>query len=627
MKEKKKSARLWFKQNIFSQIPFHCFFAVLFLCLFLFGLGAGHTAEITLSWDKNTETDLAGYKVFSGTSSGNYASSIDVGNWNSCTVSGLQEGKTYYYAAKAYNTAGLVSGYSNEVSYNTPVTPVSYTLTASSGSNGSISPSGTVPVSSGTSQTFIIIPNYGYKVTSVAVDGAGIGTPTSYTFSNVTANHSIHVQFTPVSYTLTASSGSNGSISPSGTISVSSGGSQTFTMTPDNGYKVASVEVDGVNAGTETSYTFSNVTANHSINVQFTPLIYTLTASSGSNGSISPSGTVSVPSGGSQTFTMTPDNGYKVASVEVDGVNAGTPTSYTFSNVTANHSIHVQFTPLSYTLTASSGSNGSISPSGAVAVSYSTSQTFTITPANGYVVASVKVDGVNAGTPTSYTFNNVTANHSIEVTFAAAVTSNVPVNYTICGSENQFCSFSGTKNVAYGANGKFAYKTAIDGISCNNSTFGDPIVGVVKACYIAPEGSYTLRASSGSNGSISPSGTVSVSSGGSQTFTMTPDNGYKVASVEVDGVNVGTPGSYTFNNVTANHSIEVTFAAAVTPNVPVNYTLCASENQFCSFSGTKNVAYGANGKFAYKTAIDGISCNNSTFGDPIVGVVKACYVK
>ena len=59
----------------------------------------------------------------------------------------------------------------------------------------------------------------------------------------------------------------------------------------------------------------------------------------------------------------------------------------------------------------------------------------------------------------------------------------------------------------------------------------------------------------------------------------------------------------------------------------VGYALCASENQSCSFSGTKNVAYGANGKFNYKTATNGIACNNATFGDPIVGVVKACYVR
>jgi len=272
MKEKKKSCRLLSKQNRVSQFLFRSLFAI--LCLCLIGLGEGHTAEITLSWDNNAETDLAGYKVFSGTSSGNYSGSIDVGNWNSCTVSGLQEGTNYYYAAKAYNTAGLESGFSNEVSYKAPVAPVSYTLTAASGSNGSISPSGAVSASSGASQTFTMTPATGYKVAGVLVDGTDAGTPTSYTFSNVTANHSISVSFTPVvspvvTYTITASRGSYGSISPSGAVSVSSGASQTFTMTPDSGYRVAAVWVDGFKIGTPTSHMFSNVTANHSIKVLF----------------------------------------------------------------------------------------------------------------------------------------------------------------------------------------------------------------------------------------------------------------------------------------------------------------------------------------------------------------------
>ena len=61
---------------------------------------------------------------------------------------------------------------------------------------------------------------------------------------------------------------------------------------------------------------------------------------------------------------------------------------------------------------------------------------------------------------------------------------------------------------------------------------------------------------------------------------------------------------------------------------PSGYTFCANENQLCSFSGTKDVAYGANSQFFYKYGVaNGIDCNNATFGDPISGVVKACYTK
>lgn len=72
-------------------------------------------ADAVLSWNQNTETDLAGYKVYYGTASRSYGSPTDVGNKTTFTVTGLN-GQTYYFAVTAYDTAGNESGYSNEVS-------------------------------------------------------------------------------------------------------------------------------------------------------------------------------------------------------------------------------------------------------------------------------------------------------------------------------------------------------------------------------------------------------------------------------------------------------------------------------------------------------------------------------
>ena len=75
-----------------------------------------------------------------------------------------------------------------------------------------------------------------------------------------------------------------------------------------------------------------------------------------------------------------------------------------------------------------------------------------------------------------------------------------------------------------------------------------------------------VTASAGSGGSISPSGSVSVAYGGSQTFTITPNPGYRVRDVLVDGVSVGAVKSYTFSNVQVAHTIEAFFTASrVTP--------------------------------------------------------------
>jgi hypothetical protein len=77
--------------------------------------------QVTLSWDPNTEADLAGYKVHYGNVSRSYTASIDVHNVTTYTLTGLSAGQTYYFSASAYNAAGATSGYSNEVSHAIPV--------------------------------------------------------------------------------------------------------------------------------------------------------------------------------------------------------------------------------------------------------------------------------------------------------------------------------------------------------------------------------------------------------------------------------------------------------------------------------------------------------------------------
>ena len=85
--------------------------------------------------------------------------------------------------------------------------------------------------------------------------------------------------------------------------------------------------------------------------------------------------------GASQTFTITPDTGYHVADVLVDGVSVGAVTSYTFTNVTANHTIAASFAINTYTITAiGRGQRRHHRPAGAVTVNYGANQTFTITP-------------------------------------------------------------------------------------------------------------------------------------------------------------------------------------------------------------------------------------------------------
>ncbi len=134
------------------------------------------------------------------------------------------------------------------------------------------------------------------------------------------------------------------------------------------------------------------------------------------------SGPVRVSDGSSPTFAIIPDPGYHVLDVRVNSDCKGGITSYTFNNVTKNHTISATFAKDTFTIKATAGSNGTISPSGPVLVKNGDSMKFTIKPSPGYKVADVRVDGTSLGkvypSPFDYTFDAVDKNHTISATFA-----------------------------------------------------------------------------------------------------------------------------------------------------------------------------------------------------------------
>ena len=91
-------------------------FAAIILLPFL-GIANVNAAQVTLAWDRNIETDLAGYRIHYGTSSRNYQVHFNAGLNTTHTFSNLQAGEIYYFAVTAYDRAGNESSYSNEVSY------------------------------------------------------------------------------------------------------------------------------------------------------------------------------------------------------------------------------------------------------------------------------------------------------------------------------------------------------------------------------------------------------------------------------------------------------------------------------------------------------------------------------
>jgi hypothetical protein len=146
---------------------------------------------VTVAWDANDPVP-DGYILYWGTTSGLYPDSHDVGAATQYTIPDLQEGVTYYFAVKAYDD-GNESDYSAELSHT--VALITHAIAASAGAHGSITPAGSVDVNEGASQTFTIAPEQDYQVLEVRVDGTLIGTATSYTFNNVTEDHTITASF------------------------------------------------------------------------------------------------------------------------------------------------------------------------------------------------------------------------------------------------------------------------------------------------------------------------------------------------------------------------------------------------------------------------------------------------
>ena len=105
------------------------------------------------------------------------------------------------------------------------------------------------------------------------------------------------------------------------------------------------------------------------------------------------------------------------------------------------------------------------------------------------------------------------------------------------------------------------YLSANNGIAVGNANVTDrPHLLQVKVDEVR-----TITATADEHGKIEPAGTITVPKGGGKTFTITPDSGYRIKDVLVDGVSVGAVSTYKFENVTENHMIHATFARKHTP--------------------------------------------------------------
>lgn len=612
------------RTEFYPQLKFFkvfCFVLLLVTCLFSTAslLNVANAAEVTLAWDANSEENLDGYKLYykldssgtpyngTGLNEGDSPVTIyleDMENSSSpqFTLTGLGDGQIYFFALTAFDTDGMESDFSDEVSYEVPSTlPNEYTIAASTdGQGGSIIPAGSIDVTEGASQTFSIVADANYSISNVVVDGSSVGPVSMYSFENVSVSHTIEAVFAPDVFTVTATAGDGGTISPEGTTTAAYGTSLGYTITPAVDYHIADVFVDGESIGAVAAYTFEAINTPHTIEAVFEhdTVVFTITATSGNGGTISPTGVTSTVSGSSLSYTITPDANCHIANVMVDGVSVGPVTAYTFNSINASHTIEVVFALDIFTVTATAGDGGRISPEGTTSAAYGESLSYTITPDANHHIVRVLVDGSSVGQVSAYTFGNITAAHTIEAVFEIDT-----FTVTAVSGGNGTITPSGIESAAYGSSLNYAITPDANYHIANVMVDGASVGAVDTYRFESIINSHTIEAVfeidglsitavSGDGGTISPAGVTNADFGSSVSYTISPDANHHILEVMVDGSSVGQVNAYTLDNITTAHTIEAVFEINT-----FTITATAGPDGTITPEGIANAADGSNQRY------------------------------
>ena len=192
-------------------------FLTVILSLFFFTISSStvHAGQVTLAWDSNSEPDVAGYKIYYGTATGDYDWFIDVGNVTTFTLSNLTNGLTYYFAATAYDNSNppLESTYSSEVSKKM----CTYSISPTSADFGASGGTGSVSVTTQAGCTWTASSGAAWMTITSGSSGTGNGT-VNYSISSNTGGSRTSVstiagqtftvtQSGATTYTITASAG------------------------------------------------------------------------------------------------------------------------------------------------------------------------------------------------------------------------------------------------------------------------------------------------------------------------------------------------------------------------------------------------------------------------------------
>ena len=409
-------------------------------------------------------------------------------------------------------------------------------VTATSGEGGAIDPAGTTLVKKGTSKTFNVVPATGYEVANVVVDGTDLGPISYYTFERVGTDHTISATFQKaqaggeiaIFSVLTTVAGEGGAVQPAGQTKVATGETVNVTFVPDEGYQLASVKVNGRKVEVADNTYALTMDQNYAVTADF-EVIPDVPQVMFENDFESVSG------------DKFPFHGWTLKSSNEK--NTWKSYTYFYWKEKGNDSLHAYIS----NAWDKSGAQDEYLISPAVDLSATRDGLLTFDYIYGYAgmknktyeaTVEVSTDGGQTWTPI-WNFQETYHGETTQ-TVAGSAEIKVPAEYNVAGVQ-------------------FAFRY----VHPNEDTIGQLAIDNVKLMAVETGEAaqkYTIAATAGEGGSITPNGDVSVKEGASQTFAVAADNGYKIADVLVDGSSVGAVESYTFSDVKANHTISASFS-------------------------------------------------------------------
>ena len=387
---------------------------------------------------------------------------------------------------------------------------------------------------------------------------------------------------------VTATSGEGGAIDPAGTTLVKKGTSKTFNVVPATGYEVANVVVDGTDLGPISYYTFERVGTDHTISATFQKaqaggeiaIFSVLTTVAGEGGAVQPVGQTKVATGETVNVTFVPDEGYQLASVKVNGRKVEVTDNAYALTMDQNYAVTADFEVIpdvpqvmfendfesvsgdkfpfhGWTLKGQNTNStwkqytyynwkyeGNDSKHAYITNDEAAQDEYLISPV---VDLSATRDGVLTFDFAygEYGIKNKTFTATVEVSTDGGKTWNAIWNFqdSYTGQQASNYIISGSAEVPVPAEYNVAgVQFAFRYVHPNEDTIGQLAIDNVKLMAVETGEAaqkYTITATAGEGGSITPNGDVSVKEGASQTFAITANNGYEIADVLVDGSSVG----------------------------------------------------------------------------------------